>query len=286
MHTIKSKKIFMLKPVQIRIPSNRVRKNIDKCAIESLAESILANGIIEPLTVRKDENGYVLISGQRRLMAAQSVGLRRVPCVLYSLSSKEGLLYSVIENLQRKQPDYFEEARALEKLVTYGAFTHIQVASRLGISVADLSYKLQLLQLDTQLADKLSVSGLDEDFARLLLILPVYQRPEVLENIIENSLTFQQARELVEAKINPPPKTEDLRITEIDDAPEHKPVRKYAIGDVRMFANSLAKLTETLKTAGFGVTMRKSENDKYIEYKVRIKKESCEKDEFKQLKIC
>lgn len=287
MHTIKSKKLLMLKPVQIRIPSSRVRIHPQNEEIKGLAESISINGIIEPLAVRRDENGYVLIAGQRRLLAAQAVGLRRVPCVLYGLNSKESLLYSLTENIQRRQLDPFEESEALSRLVTYGAFTHSQVAERVGITIPQLSDKLSLLELDSQMVDKLSTAGLNVDFARLLLILPRYSRNEVLDDIIQNKLDLQQARELVEAKINPPQRAENSSAAEpVDTAEDTKPIRKYAIGDERMFYNSLTKLTDTLRSAGYGVTTRKTENDKYIEYKVRIKKDTSGIGEYKQLKIC
>lgn len=287
MHTIKSKKILMLKPEQIRIPCNSVRKKSDTQKNEKLAASIAVGGIIEPLAVRKDETGYLLISGQRRLMAAKNLGLRRVPCVLYSMTSKESLLYSVAVNLQREPLDPFDEAQTLSRLVTYGSFTHTQVAERLGITLAQLSDKLSLLNLDTQMAERLYDGGYSVDFAHLLLILPRYMRTEVLDNIIENNLNLEQARQLVESKINPTQSCEALQVTEKEESlPEQKPIRKHAIGDERMFANSLAKLTDTLRSAGYGITTRKTENDKYIEYKVRIKKDTSTSAEFKQLKIC
>lgn len=287
MHTIKSKKLLMLKPEQIRIPCNAVRKNSDTKKIKKLEQSITVNGIIEPLAVRRDEAGFILVAGQRRLLAAKSVGLRRVPCVLYELDTKESLLYSVMENLQREPLDPFDEAQTLGRLVTYGSFSHIQVAERLGLTAAQLSDKLSLLDLDTQITNRLSSAGLSIEFAKLLLILPRYQREDVLNSIIDNNLNLQQSRELVELKINPPTECEDLQVCEnTESLPEHKPIRKYAIGDERMFYNSLAKLTDTLRSAGFGVTTRKTENDKYTEYKVRIKKETSENSEYKQLKIC
>jgi len=120
--------------------------------------------------------------------------------------------------------------------------------------------------------------------------LPTYKRPEILESILTDKLNLTETEKLVDKTLNPEPlyKTETtLAITEPEPKKEIlPPVRKYSIGDVRLFGNSLAKLTDTLKSAGININLRKTENDKYIEYKVRIKKEPTESGNFTQLKIC
>lgn len=286
MHTINCKKLLMLKPTQIRIPNDRARKSTDDKALKVLSDSIAVNGVIEPIAVRRGRDGeYLLVAGQRRLKGAVMAGLRRVPCVVYDIDAPTAALYSLTENLQRSALLYFEEARALQRLITYYGFSRTEIALRLGLSQAELSYKLQLLDLGDELIEIITDNNFKEEYARLLLLLPEYQRRECLYVIINESLDFDKACALIEERLNPKPFEEK---TEEPPAKETvtKPVRKHAIADTRIFANSLQKLTDTLKGAGMSVSLKRIENDKYTEYKVRIKKENSENEEFRQLKIC
>jgi len=291
MHTIIGKKLLMLKPTQIKISKSNLRQNVDTESIKLLAESISVNGIIQPLAVRKNKSGfYELIIGERRLRGAVMAGLRRVPCILYNLTDSECALYSVTENLQRKPLDPFSEAQSIERLNSLYGIPNTKAAAALGLSISDFSYKLQLLELQTEIIEQLRNLPKGEEYARLLLLLPTYKRPEILESILTDKLNLTETEKLVDKTLNPEPlyKTETtLAITEPEPKKEIlPPVRKYSIGDVRLFGNSLAKLTDTLKSAGININLRKTENDKYIEYKVRIKKEPTESGNFTQLKIC
>ncbi len=291
MHTITGKKLLMLKPTQIKIQASRLRKNIDTESIKLLAESISVNGIIQPIAVRKNKAGfYELIIGERRLRGAVMAGLRRIPCILYNLTDSECALYSVTENLQRKPLDPFDEALSIERLTSLYGITHTSAAATLGLSISDFSYKLQLLELQTEIIEQLRNLPMGERYARLLLLLPTYKRPEILESILTEKLTLTETEKLVDKILNPAPEyTTEPTLTITEPEPKKEimpPVRKYSIGDVRLFANSLAKLTDTLKSAGININLRKTENDKYIEYKVRIKKEPTENGNFTQLKIC
>ena len=283
MATMKSKKVFMLKPEQIQFPAESVRKNPEKEDIKQLAESIRVCGILQPVSVKKEGNGYRLISGERRLLAALQLKLRRIPCLVYNLNNAECVLFSLTENIQRQKPDYISEAMMIEGLMRHGAISCSAIAFRLGITVASLTDKLRLLELGDEIIARLKAADLCEEYAKLLLILPDYQRLCLIDSIIEDNLSLEKTKKLVEEKLNPEIKNEKPAYEPALPHTEPKPIRKFAIGDERMFANSLSKLTDTLKTAGFSITTRKTENDKYTEYKVRIKKESTDKGEYKQL---
>jgi len=286
MHKLKTKKIQMLRPGQIRVEKSRITSRSDNKGLRGLVESIRANGIIEPIIVRKDENGsFVLVAGLRRLKAASAVGLRRIPCVVYGIDKNEAVLYSVAENLQRSSLDPFVEAGQINRIITNHSFSRNETAIRLGLTLPELTYKLQLLELDFSLTEKLEMHSLGEEYARLLLLLPQFKREQALQEFLYNKLSIDDAAAYVEKELSG--KNEEIEKPEPKtDKEASNPVRKHAIGDVRLFANSLAKLTDTLKSAGYNVTSRKNENDKYIEYKVRIRKEQTENGEFKQLKIC
>lgn len=280
MHTIAEKKLLMLKPDDIIPCAHQPRKNFDGYELKTLADSISVSGIIQPLTVRKGENGkYILISGERRLRAAKIAGLRRIPCVLHRTDETTSALYALTENMQRTDLNFFEEAEAIQRLITDFGLTQSEVAVRLGMANSTISNKLRLLKLSPEIQNRLSAANLTERHARALLRLPAEQRDSVLDKIIAEGLGLYQTEELINDILNP---DETNEISE----PEQeivKPIRKSAIGDIKLFSNSLSKLLVTMQNAGITANSRKHETDKYIEYKVRIFKNTPQYD---QLKIC
>ena len=281
MHTIADRKLFMLKPEEIMPKVNKIRQSFDIYELKRLADSISANGIIEPLTVRKNADGkYELIAGERRLRAAKLAGLRRVPCILHVTDDTTAIVFSITENVQRCRLTFFEEAESLRKLTEDFGMSQSEVAARLGIAQSTLCNKLSLLRLDEAMQNRIASAGLNEGHARAILRLEESKRSEVLNKIIAENLSVRQTEELIENILYPFHKEQ----THTEKEVETKPVRKTAIGDTRLFANSLAKLITTLQNAGIDAKSRKYETDKYIEYKVRINKNNVQN--FEQLKIC
>lgn len=280
MHTIAEKKLLMLKPDDIIPCAHQPRKNFDGYELQTLADSISVSGIIQPLTVRKGENGkYILISGERRLRAAKIAGLRRIPCVLHRTDEATSALYALTENMQRADLNFFEEAEAIQRLITDFGLTQSEVAVRLGMATSTISNKLRLLKLSPEIQNRLSAANLTERHARALLRLPAEQRDSVLDKIIAEGLGLYQTEELINDILNPD------ATNEISEPEQEivKPIRKSAIGDIKLFSNSLSKLLVTMQNAGITANSRKHETDKYIEYKVRIFKNTPQYD---QLKIC
>ena len=238
--------------------------------------------MLQPLLVRKIKRGkYELVSGNRRLLAAIMLGLRRVPCVVHNVGDKDALLYSLTENLQTQGLSFFDEANAINLLITRYGMSREEVALYLGISQTELYSKLQLLRFDKKSARRITEAGLSENHALALLKLPVVGRPSVLDTVIENKFTLSETEEYIFSLLNPPRQSEEKAETE---QKEEMPIRKYAIGDPRLFSNSLVKLVDTLKDSGVKVSFRKTENDTHLEYKIRIKKETAEKEQL-QLKL-
>ena len=282
MHTIGEKRIRMLKPREIKRPQTNLRTDIDKRELNLLRDSISASGVLQPLLVRKIKRGkYELVSGNRRLLAAIMLGLRRVPCVVHNATEKDALLYSLTENLQTKGLSFFDEANAINLLISRYGMSREEVALHLGISQTEIYSKLQLLRFDKKSARRITEAGLSENHALALLKLPVVGRTSVLDTVIENKFTLTKTEEYIFSLLNPPRQSEEK------PEPEQKeeiPLRKSAIGDPRLFSNSLIKLVDTLKFSGVKVSFRKTENDNYLEYKIRIKKETAEKEQL-QLKL-
>lgn len=278
MHTFADKKLLMLKPDDIITNPNQPRKNFDTYELQSLSDSIAANGIIQPLTVRKGDGGkYLLIAGERRLRAAKMVGLRRIPCVLHRTNDLVASLYAITENVQRSDLNCFEEALAIQMLIDDFRLTQTEVAVQLGMANSTVSNKLRLLKLSQDLRLRIISANLTERHARALLKLPIEKRESTLDKIIAEGLNLVQAENLIENILNP------VCDKEVENSEGQKPIRKAAIGDIKLFSNSLSKLLCTMQNAGITANSRKRETDSYVEYKVRIFKNS---PQATQLKIC
>lgn len=278
MYTMSDKKLIMLKPAELKISPNQPRKSFDEYELRLLADSIQASGIIQPLAVRKLNDGsFELIAGERRLKAAMMAGLRRVPCIVHKTDDETAALYSIIENLQRSNLTVFEESEGINRLITEYGMSQSEAAVRLGIAQSTLSNKLRLLKLSENIKERIVSARLTERHARALLRLPEERREEALDYIIAQGLTLQQTEEYIFNLLNP--------AKEENKKPEG-PIRKAAIGDVRLFSNSLSKLLSTLQNSGIDAKSRKYETDKYIEFKVRIQKNTVDENRYKQLKIC
>ena len=236
------------------------RKNFDEYELSVLAQSIKENGIIQPLLVRPTQNGkYRLIAGERRLRAAGIAGLKKAPCIIRKADDITADCFTIIENLQRADLTVFEEAEGISRLINIYGLTQAEVAERIGIAQSTLSNKLRLLRLDDALRKRIIASRLTERHARALLRLPEKDRTDALDYIIAKQLTLTEAEEYIDKLISPP--TEKAL-----------PVRKCAIGDVRLFANSLTKIVDTMRSGGVNAVTRRHETDTHIEYTVLITK--------------
>ena len=276
MHTIAERKLLMLRPTDIRPSEFYMRQHIDDYELQRLADSIATSGVIQPTVVRRINDGnYELIAGGRRLKAARLAGLRRVPCILHKADDASAAVYAVLENMQRSSLTPFEEAQSIQMLIERYDLTRTETAVRLGIAQSALTKKIDLLQLSPELQDRISGARLTEQHARALLRLPSEKRDGALNKILAEGMTAKQTDAFIEAILNPAPPS----------VTEQTPVRKMAIGDIRIFANSLIKLVDTMQNAGITARINKNENEKYIEYKVRINKESLQTG-CQQLKIC
>lgn len=263
MHTILEKKLIWLKPQEV-LPSKKVlRQQIDEYKLKLLADSISENGIIEPIVVRKvNKKCYEAVTGNLRILAAKKAGIRRIPCVLYTAEDTTALIYNLVENMQRSNLTIFEEAYAISHLINQCGISISELSLKIGVNRSALTEKLKILRLNEDLRERIVLARLTERHAKALLKLEVPFRSCVLDYVIANGLTALQTEAYIEDFLKPKPKKE-----------EAKPIRKFAISDVRFFSNSIEKLLNTIETAGFTINSKKSESEKFIEYKIKIKKE-------------
>lgn len=245
---------------KIKPNARQPRKYFDKDALMELARSIMQNGILQPLTIRNSEdNMYELIAGERRLRAALMSGLTQVPCIVIEADDNRSAVLSLLENLQRQDLNFFEEAEGIAKLIEYCGQTQDQVASSLGKTQSTIANKLRLLRLNQNIRSIIIDAGLTERHARAMLRLGEGERTAVLKQIISNDLNVSDTEKLVELLIFPGQTKPDSHTIPI-------------IKDVRIFLNTITNAVNVMKKAGIDAVAVKQEFPEYYEYTVRIPK--------------
>jgi len=252
---------ILLIPQQDIYPNpSQPRKRFDSEELEGLAESIRLNGIIQPINVRRRDDGYYeLIAGERRLRAARMVGLPRIPCILMEVTDEKSALFALLENLQREDLNFFEEAAAIQKMMTEFGLSQEDTARRLGKAQSTVSNKLRLLKLPDDVRHEILKAGLTERHARALLRLENSDNlTKVLSIIIDKRLNVAETDRLVSQMFD-------------NTLIQKKPPTKL-FKDVRIFINTLNHAVDTMRRAGIEADSAKSETEQYIEYTVRIPK--------------
>ena len=236
------------------------RVRFDYNELEGLAGSIRSNGLLQPINVRVLADGkFELISGERRLRAARMIGMTKIPCIVMNVSDEQSALFAIIENVQRQNLDFFEEAVALERLMIDHGLSQEEIAKKLGKSSSTLSNKLRLLRFPEELREKIIYAGLTERHARALLSLPDnITRARVLDIVTERHLTVAETEQLVK----------DVHRRRKEPKKAHVKVYK----DMRIFLNTLNHAVDTIRKAGIEADTAKSETDEYFEYVIRISK--------------
>lgn len=264
------KKLIALTPDKIDPSPYQPRKEFDYYELLELSKSIKENGMIQPVTVRKKNDRYELISGERRLRAAAIAGLKTVPAIVVSATDRECSLMCLIENIQRTDLNFFEEAKGLKKLMDDFDLSGLEVAERIGMAQSTLSNKLRLLRLSSEQQERIVFTGLSERHARALLKLEEEDRDEVLNKIIAEQLSVKETEDYIAAFYEEPEKPSC-----------RPPLRRGHIGDLRIFSNSLSKMLGTIRKSGVDATSRKKETEDYIEYTITIPKGRKKEDRFK-----
>ena len=185
------------------------RKRFDDESLEELSGSIKSYGILNPLTVRLRCGKYELVAGERRLRAAKLAGLEEVPCILIDVNMEDASLIALVENLQRRDLDFIEEALGISQLIRMFGMSQEEAARRIGKSQSAVANKLRLLKLPSDVLESLRQNGLTERHGRALLRLPspVAQRA-ALEYIVDNGLTVAATDAYIDALLSEPEEAE------------------------------------------------------------------------------
>lgn len=179
------------------------RRAIDGIALKKLAESVQAEGVIQPLLVRKLGGGrFEIVAGERRWHAARMAGLKRVPTLVRNVSDRAALALALVENLHREDLNPIDQARAARQLVEAFAMTHQEIADLIGRSRASVTNLLRLLELPTEVQAMLADGKLDLGHARALLALPEGARLEAAEQAIARHMTVRAIEQLTKTPAN------------------------------------------------------------------------------------
>ena len=231
--------------------------------LEELARSIQALGLLQPLTVRRTEGGWELVAGERRLRAAKLAGLREVPCLSLQIDSQRSSLLALVENLQRKDLDFWEESLALDKLISTYHLSQEEAARRIGKSQSAVANKLRLLKLPREVLEILRDGGAHRapDRARALLCLEDAQlQLQAAQTVVEQHLTVAQTEALTAALLLPPP----------PDQPARRPRRTFVVKDVRLFLNTVQRGLTLMRTAGVNAQCQREDGEEEILLTIRI----------------
>ncbi len=260
-------RVIYLKPDELAPNPVQPRKRFDEESLSELCESIKSYGILNPLTVRARNGGYELVAGERRLRAAKLAGLTEVPCILLDIDIQDSNLIALIENLQRRDLDFIEEAAGLYQLIRIFGLSQEEAARRIGKSQSAVANKLRLLKLPEDILEALRENGLTERHGRALLRLSTPQKQRAaLEYILENDLTVAATDAYVDALLqSPAPEPEE-------EKEQPQPKRSFILKDVRVFLNTLSRSLDMMKQGGIDAGMRREETEDSLILTISIPK--------------
>ncbi|MBQ2927585.1 MAG: ParB/RepB/Spo0J family partition protein [Oscillospiraceae bacterium] len=247
-------RVVFLPARAIRPNPAQPRKVFRADALEELADSIRQHGLLQPLTVRRSGSGYELIAGERRLRSAQIAGLTEIPCIIMQMDDRESGMAAMIENLQRQDLDFIEEAMGIANLMTLFSMSQEQTARMLGKSQSAVANKLRILRHSEAVLTALREEGLTERHARALLRLTGEEvKLRAIGEIARQGMSVARTEKYIEALLA---------------QPEEKPQR----ANVSAFLNSLTQSLQKIQLSGVQAVSERRETDSQIVLTITIPK--------------
>ena len=252
---MESGRVVFLPPKGIRANPSQPRQVFDQDGLSELADSIRQHGILQPLSVRRVGTGYELVAGERRLRAALLAGLSEVPCIVMQMDDRESGLAALVENLQRQDLDFIEEARGISRLMELTDMNQEQTARLLGKSQSAVANKLRLLRHSEPVLEALRRERLTERHGRALLKLPQEQdKLDAIAQISRQGLSVAQTEKYIQSLLR------------------HKP-QAPARTNVGAFINSLTLSLSRMQSCGIPAVSERRETDSQIVLTITIPKE-------------
>jgi len=256
------RRVLRLRAADIRPNPRQPRRIFEERGLRELAASIRRHGIIQPLTVRRANEGWELVAGERRLRAAKMAGLETVPCIETEVDEEESALLALIENLQRRDLHFFEEAEAIADYLRQSGSTQEEAAAALGRSAPAVANKLRLLRLSPACRELLTGSALSERHGRALLRLEdEEERLSALSHIVKNGLNVAQTEQYIERRL----------VALQSTLPAAR--RTFILKDVRLFLNSVDRGLRLVREAGLDARTERQDTEDAIVLTIRIPKQ-------------
>ena len=252
-------------PIEDILPGQlQPRQNFPRESLEELRDSIARHGILQPLIVRPKGEYFELIAGERRLRAAKMAGLFEVPCIIMDVDLERSGMIALIENIQRRDLDFLEEAEGIERLIKLFGLSQEAAARALGKSQSAVANKLRILKLDGAVLQRLRREGLTERHARALLKLEQPQEQQhALDEIISQHMTVAQAEDYIACLCAP-----------VQEQPSRPAKRRslFVMKDVRVFMNTLNHSLDLVRRGGIDARLSRSETEEDLVLTVHIPK--------------
>lgn len=246
-------RVVFLPVKSIRPNPAQPRKVFSPEALDELADSIRRHGILQPLSVRRVGAGYELIAGERRLRAARIAGISDVPCILMTMDDRESGMAAMVENLQRQDLDFIEEAMGIRRLLSDFGMSQEQAARLLGKSQSAVANKLRLLRHSDTVLEQLRSAGLSERHARALLKLPgEEEKLAAIQQIARQGMNVARAEKYIEGLLT-----------------EKKNPKKANVGS---FLNNLTQSLQKIQLSGIPAVSERRETDSQIVLTITIPK--------------
>ncbi len=250
----------------IKIPIDKIRPSryqprihFDEEALFELAQSIKENGLIQPITVRKDENYYEIIAGERRYRACILAGFNEVSCYVMSPSEEQAAQMALVENVQRENLSAIEEAKSYVQIMRQAELTQEEVAQKIGKSQSAIANKIRLLNLPEEIQEGVISGKITERHARALLSVPQERIKEIYSHIIKEGLNVQKSEQYINYILNKQPR-------------KRKSKTKGFTRNVQIAMNSVNQCVEMIQNLGIDVSLDTQDKDEEVEMIIHLKK--------------
>ena len=253
----KRNSVYDLPIAHIKPNPNQPRKYFDSLSLKELSESISQHGVLQPINVRKVRHGYELVSGERRMRAAQLAGLSTIPAIIINTDSDKSAILALLENLQREDLSFFEIAEGYRKLIQEQGMTQEDIAKKIGKSQSAVANKIRLLRLTPIVRKIIREYGLTERHARALLNLDPEKQLAAVRTICDNHLNVRQSEELIANILkNKPQKQQTVKVS--------------GTNDIRLFTNTVKQAVDLMIESGADAKLEKKDFDWGVEYVIKV----------------
>ena len=245
---------------EIEANREQPRKVFEDYALAELTDSVKEYGVLQPIILVKKEFGYMIIAGERRFRAAKLAGLKKIPAIIKNLDDRKASLIALVENLQREDLNFIEEARAYKKLMDDYNLTQNEIAEKVSKQQSTISNKIRLLSLPENLQQQLIENKLTERHARALLkIHDDDSRQEIIKRVVGNNLNVKQTEKLIEDVIR-------------KNAEVERKIRKKNYISYKIYLNTIRKTFNQIKEMEKNAILSQEDKGEFLEVKIILPK--------------